>query len=90
MSLQIHHINQDEYSNLQNNRKEMRDVPVVAGRADGGVPQQPAVLCERRGKARAVHGAEGPGQDARHDLPKVEFVGETVMAKTSKPKNSTF
>ncbi len=65
-------------------------MPVVAGRADGGVPQQPAVLRERRGKARAVHGAEGPGQDARHDLSKVELVGEIVMAKTSNPKRSTF
>ena len=41
-------------------------------------------------KARAVHGAEGPGQDARHDMSEVEFVGETVMTKTSKPKNTTF
>ena len=66
----------------------MRDVPVVAGRADGGVPQQPAVLRERRGKVRAVHGAEGPGQDARHDLSEVDEVGETVMAKPRKSKNS--
>ena len=56
----------------------MRDVPVVAGITHGGVPQQPAVLRERRGKARAVHGAEGPGQDARDDVSKVGEVGEAV------------
>ena len=26
-----------------------------------------------------MHGAERPGEDARHDLPKVVEVGETVM-----------
>ena len=29
-------------------------------------------------------------EDACHNLSEVEFVGETVMAKASKPKNSTF
>ena len=35
-----------------------------------------------------MHGAEGPGQDARHDLSEVDEVGETVMAKPRKSKNS--
>ena len=66
----------------------MRNVPVVAGRARDRDAQLPALLCEGRGKARAVHGAQGPTEDARHDLSKMEHVGEVVMAKTSKPKNS--
>ena len=35
-----------------------------------------------------MHGAQGPTKDARHDVSEVEHVGETVMAKTSKPKSS--
>ena len=56
----------------------MRDVPVVAGIAYGGVPQQPAVLRERGCRAGAVHGAEGPGQDVRDDVSEVGEVGEAV------------
>ena len=59
----------------------MRDVPVVAGRAYGGVPQQPAVLRERGCRAGAVHGAEGPGQDARDDVSEVGEVGEAVKGE---------
>jgi DNA segregation ATPase FtsK/SpoIIIE-like protein len=66
----------------------VRDVPVVAGRARDRNAQLPALLCEGRGWTRAVYGAERPDEDACHDLSEVEFVGETVMAKTSKPKSS--
>ena len=34
----------------------MRDVPVVAGIAHGGVPQQPAILRERGRRVDVVHG----------------------------------
>ena len=66
----------------------MRDVPVVAGIAYGGVPQQPAVLRERGCRAGAVHGAQGPAKNTRHDLSEVDEVGETVMAKPRKSRNS--
>ncbi len=56
----------------------MRDVPVVAGITHGGVPQQPAILRERGCCAGAVHGAEGPGQNARDDVSEVGEVGEAV------------
>lgn len=32
-----------------------------------------------RHRPRSVHGAEEPGQDARHDLSEVGEVGETVI-----------
>ena len=57
----------------------MCDVPVVAGRARIRNAQLPALLREGRGWTRAVHGAQGPTEDARHDLSKMEHVGETVI-----------
>ena len=69
---------QNEHSNLQNNRKEVRDVPVVARGARDRDAQLPALLRESRGWVRNVHGAQGAAKDACHDLSKVEFVGEVV------------
>lgn len=68
----------------------MRDVPVVAGCAWDRDAQLPAILCEGRGKARAVYGTLGPAEDTCYDLSEMEHVGETIMATTSKPKSSTF
>ena len=62
----------------------MRDVPVVAGCAWDRDAQLPAILCEGRGKARAVHGAQGPAEDACHDLSEVGDVGETVAPTNDK------
>ena len=52
---------------------------MVAGRARNRDAQLPALLCEGRGRARSVHGAQGAAKDARHDLSEVEFVGETII-----------
>ena len=56
----------------------MRNVPVVARGARDRDAQLPALLCEGRGWARSVHGAQGAAKDACHDLSEVEFVGEVV------------
>ena len=61
----------------------MCDVPMVARRAQDRDAQLPALLCEGRGWARSVHGAQGAAKDARHDLSEVEFVGEAVNLKSS-------
>ena len=52
---------------------------MVAGCARYRDAQLPAVLREGGGGVRTVHGAERAAKDARHDLPKMLEVGETVM-----------
>ena len=72
-----------ERSSIQSIRKEVRDVPVVAGGAQRGAAWLSAVLREGRGGARAVPGAQGPAEDARHDVPEMEQVGEAVKGHGS-------
>ncbi len=67
-----------EHSGLSCYREKVRDVPMVAGRARNRNAQLPALLCEGRGWARSVHGAERPAKDARDYLSKMEQVGKTV------------
>lgn len=77
-------IKHHEYNGLQNVGKEVRDMPVVAGGAryrDAGLP---AVLCEGRGGARAVHGLERPVTHARDRLSALGEVGEVVKEAFTK------
>ena len=53
-------------------------MPVVAGRARNRNAQLPALLREGRRRPRSVHSAEWPDEDASHDLPEMEQVGETM------------
>ena len=58
--------------------REVCGVRVVAGGAWRGAAGLPAVLCEGRGGARAVHGLERPAAHAGNHMPAMGEVGETV------------
>ena len=73
-------------SGIQMNVSEVRDVPVVAGRARNRGAGLSAVLCEGWRRAGGVHGAERPAKDARHVLPKVVEVGEVVMRRARRAR----
>jgi len=69
---------------VQSVGKEVRDVPMVVGGAWRGDAGLPAVLREGRGGARAVHGLERPVAHARHRLPALSEVGETVKGYSAR------
>lgn len=66
-------------SGIQMNVSEVRDVPVVAGRARNRGAGLSAVLCEGWRRSGGVHGAEWTNENARDGLPEVGEVGEAVI-----------
>ena len=64
----------------------MRDVQVVERRARARVPRQPAVLCQGRGRWRALHGLEQFHKVTRDAMLTMGEVGETMTKETTKPK----
>lgn len=68
-----------ECCNVQDVRKKMRDVPVVAGGTWRGAAGLSTLLRESRGRARAVHGVERSIAYARDHLSEMGEVGEDLM-----------